>query len=68
MELAAKSSRKKATAHFDGLKIPDLICPKSAYQGHSIDLPTNSEKDVLGDFLVGCLWDFVTMGRLTIRC
>ena len=62
IEIAARSSKKQAATAFEGLRIPDLIFPKSAYQGHNTVLPVSYESDVLQDFIVGSSLD---MGRNT---
>lgn len=53
--IAAKPLNKQSAIRFESIKLPDLIFPKSAYQGHNPTLPVSSERDVLQDFSVGCL-------------
>ena len=52
IELASKSSKMPAPSHFECVRLPVLIFPKSAYQGHTTTLPVSTESDVLQGYLV----------------
>lgn len=51
---AAKPMKKKFATRFESIKLPGLVFPQSAYQGHDPTLAVNSERDVLQDLSVGC--------------
>ena len=52
IKVASKPSKTPSPSRFEGVRIPGLIYPKSAYQSHVATLPVVSEIEVLEDFLV----------------
>lgn len=52
LRLAESSGKGQGKQRFDGLRLPALLSPKSAYQGNVPALPISKEKDVLEDILV----------------
>ena len=54
--IADGSSKGQDAQQFKGFRLPGLVNPKSAYQGHLPVLPVSEEKIVLLDILVGLLF------------
>ena len=50
-ELAAISAKRLKTMRIQGVRVPDLIVPKSMYQGWTPPMPVADEKTVFQDFL-----------------
>lgn len=58
LELTDQSAKRQASMHMEGLELPGLIFPKSAYHGHVPPLPISREKEVLVEVLVShCVVD-----------
>lgn len=54
--IADSSSKGQGKERFKEIRLPGLINPKSAYQGHIPLLPVSDEKTVLLDILVNLLF------------
>lgn len=51
-KLVEESGKKQCKQWFQGLRIPELLYPKSSYQGHEHNAPVQQEKAVLQRILV----------------
>lgn len=48
-----QSKKRNSEVQMIGIRPPNFVCPKSAYNGHIPSMPRYSEKSVLQDILVG---------------
>ena len=50
--LAERTKTRTVKQWFQHVRVPDLVSPKSAFQGHKHALPIDSEVNVLQEILV----------------
>lgn len=53
--LAEVSGKRQRSEYFQGLRLPDLVSPKSIYHGYIPSLPISQEDVLLKEVLVGSI-------------
>ena len=48
-----KKKEMKSEVRMTGIRLPNFVCPKTAYDGHIPSMPRYSEESVLQHILVG---------------